>query len=127
MDEGERSSLLQKSRPELLAHGRLREGLLAYLPAFSALRLAALGSTTALNFAPGTNLGTVEAGILSAAPVAGFLPVRAARLADLKVPKPTSCTALAAVLDGPYPSATIEPGGVSCNANRSPTPGSVTM
>lgn len=51
----------------------------AYLPAFSALRLATLGSTTALNFAPATNLGTMAAGILRAAPVAGFLPVRAAR------------------------------------------------
>lgn len=61
-----------------------------YLPAFSALRFAALGSTTALNLAPATKRGTVVAGIFSAAPVAGFLPVRAARLADLNVPKPTS-------------------------------------
>lgn len=57
-------------------------------PALSALRLAALGSTTALNLAPRTNLGTVLAGIFSAAPVDGFLPVRAPRLADLEVPHP---------------------------------------
>ena len=49
-----------------------------YFPALSALRLAALGSTTALNLAPATNFGTVLAGIFSAAPVDGFLPVRAA-------------------------------------------------
>src|SRR3989344_210935 len=76
------------------SHQQRHRSKRAYLPAFSALRLAALGSTTALNFAPGTNLGTVDAGIFRAAPVAGFLPVRAARLADLNVPKPTSCTAL---------------------------------
>src|SRR5690606_34427247 len=75
------------SRPEKNA------AYLPALPALSALRLAALGSTTALNFAPATNFGTVVAGIFRAAPVDGFLPVRAARLADLKVPKPTSCTA----------------------------------
>ena len=43
-----------------------------YLPAFSALRLAAFGSTTALNLAPATKRGTVVAGIFSAAPVEGF-------------------------------------------------------
>lgn len=56
----------------------------------AALRLAALWSTTALELAPGTNLGTVVAGILSVAPVGGLLPVRAARLTDLKAPKPIS-------------------------------------
>src|SRR3989344_754709 len=43
------------------SHQQRHRSKRAYLPAFSALRLAALGSTTALNFAPGTNLGTVEA------------------------------------------------------------------
>src|SRR5690606_30966005 len=64
-----------------------------YLPAFSARRLAALGSTASLNLAPATNLGSVVAGILILSPVAGFLPARAARLTALKVPKPTSWTA----------------------------------
>ncbi|MNL40936.1 hypothetical protein D3C87_1633170 [compost metagenome] len=71
----------------LLGVGLLRR---TYFAALSALRFAALGSTTALNLAPATNFGTVLAGIFSAAPVDGFLPVRAARLADLKVPNPTS-------------------------------------
>jgi len=65
---------------------------LAYLVALSALRFAAFGSTAALNLAPATNFGTVVAGIFRAAPVAGFLPVRAVRFVALKVPKPTSCT-----------------------------------
>ena len=79
----------QRQEPVAVCFGSDRERC-TYFPALSALRLAALGSTTALNFAPATNFGTVLAGILSAAPVDGFLPVRAARLADLKVPKPTS-------------------------------------
>ena len=80
----------KKPSPAGHASSSARPGWLDYLPAFSALRLAALGSTTALNLAPGTNFGTVDAGIFRVAPVAGFLPVRAARLVDLKVPKPTS-------------------------------------
>src|ERR1035437_5834312 len=65
----------------------------AYLAAaFAALRAAPLGSTAALNFEPAVNFGTVVAAIFSAAPVLGFLPVRAARLTDLKVPNPTRVT-----------------------------------
>jgi hypothetical protein len=45
---------------------------LADFPAFSALRLAALGSTAALNLAPATNFGNVLAGIFRVAPVDGF-------------------------------------------------------
>src|SRR5450830_1281603 len=60
--------------------------------AFAFFLAAALGSTAALNFEPAVNLGTVPAGILSAAPVLGFLPTRAARLTDLKVPNPTRVT-----------------------------------
>src|SRR5574343_274385 len=56
---------------------------------FAAVFLAA---TAALNAVPAVNFGTVVAGIFSVAPVFGFLPVRAARLADLKVPKPTRVT-----------------------------------
>ena len=51
----------------------------------SASRFVALGTTKALNFAPGTNFGTVDAGIFSAAPVYGFFTLRvAAGFADLK-------------------------------------------
>ena len=39
-----------------------------YLVALSALRLAALGSTTALNLAPAVNLGKVVAAIFMASP-----------------------------------------------------------
>ena len=42
-----------------------------------------------LNCLPATNFGWTEAGIWIVAPVAGLRPVRASRLADLKVPKPT--------------------------------------
>src|SRR5574343_630760 len=51
-----------------------------------------LAATDALKAVPAVNFGTVVAGILSVAPVFGFLPVRAARLAALKVPKPTRVT-----------------------------------
>lgn len=61
-----------------------------YFPALSALRLAALRSTTALNLVPATNLGTLLAGSFSAAPVDGFLSIRAARLANMKVQKPAN-------------------------------------
>src|SRR5690606_3665935 len=60
--------------------------------AFSALRLAALGSTAALKAAPGTNFGTFWAAILIFSPACGLKPVRAARATCLKVPKPTSDT-----------------------------------
>ena len=39
---------------------------------FAALRRAAFGSTAALNAAPATNFGTVEAGILIAFPARGL-------------------------------------------------------
>jgi len=42
--------------------------------------------TAALKAAPAENWGTVAAAILMAAPVRGFLPVRAARFAALNVP-----------------------------------------
>jgi len=45
-----------------------------------------------LNALPGLKAGALEAGISMVAPVAGFLPVRAARSFTSKVPKPTSCT-----------------------------------
>src|SRR5450830_2138576 len=60
--------------------------------AFAFFLAAAFGSTAALNFEPAVNLGTVPARILRAAPVLGFLPMRAARFTDLNVPKPTSVT-----------------------------------
>jgi hypothetical protein len=41
---------------------------------------------------PALNTGTFFAAILSAAPVWGFLPVRAFRLFTLNVPNPTSAT-----------------------------------
>ena len=44
--------------------------------------------TAALKAAPAENLGTVAAAIFKGSPVRGFLPLRAARLAALKVPKP---------------------------------------
>ena len=50
------------------------------------------GATAALKAVPAVNFGTVVAGIFSVAPVFGFLPVRAARSADLNVPKPTRVT-----------------------------------
>ena len=51
-----------------------------------------LPDTASLKPDPALNFGTVVAAILIVAPVLGFLPVRAARLADLKVPKPTRVT-----------------------------------
>ena len=54
--------------------------------------LAFLPATAVLKVAPAVKRGTVEAAILMAAPVAGLRPVRAARLEDLKVPKPTRVT-----------------------------------
>ena len=56
-------SHFNKNRPKKRADGSLIS-LTTYLPALSTLRLAALRSTTALNFAPATSLGTVDAGML---------------------------------------------------------------
>lgn len=49
-------------------------------------------ATAALKPAPGVNFGTVVAAIFSASPVRGFLPLRAAHLTALKVPKPIRVT-----------------------------------
>lgn len=53
---------------------------------------AFLPATAALKPAPAVKRGTVVAAILISLPVAGLRPVRAARLDDLKVPKPTRVT-----------------------------------
>src|SRR5574340_1084653 len=53
---------------------------------------AFLPATAALKPAPAVKRGTVDAAILISAPVCGLRPVRAARLEDLKVPKPTRVT-----------------------------------
>src|SRR5512135_2623015 len=53
---------------------------------------AFLPATAALKPAPAVKRGTVVAAILISLPVCGLRPVRAARLADLKVPKPTRVT-----------------------------------
>src|SRR5437879_2817785 len=47
---------------------------------FAALRFAAFGSTASLKPAPGTNFGTLPAGILIFVPLLGLNPARAARL-----------------------------------------------
>lgn len=57
------------------------------------------GATAALKPAPALKVGTVVAAIFSASPVLGFLPVRAARLDALKVPKPISATSLPLATD----------------------------
>ena len=54
--------------------------------------LAFLPATAVLKVAPAVNFGEVDAAIFRAAPVPGLRPVRAARLTDLKVPKPTRVT-----------------------------------
>ena len=48
--------------------------------------------TTSFNALPAVNLGTFFALILISFPVWGLRPVRAARLATLKVPNPTMVT-----------------------------------
>src|SRR5512139_1608046 len=53
---------------------------------------AFLPATAVLKPAPAVKRGTVEAATLITAPVCGLRPVRAARLDDLKVPKPTRVT-----------------------------------
>src|SRR5512143_1300787 len=53
---------------------------------------AFLPATAVLKPAPAVKRGTVDAEILISAPVCGLRPVRAARLDDLKVPKPTRVT-----------------------------------
>jgi hypothetical protein len=53
---------------------------------------AFLPATAVLKPTPAVKRGTVVAAILSSAPVCGLRPVRAARLDDLKVPKPTRVT-----------------------------------
>ena len=61
-------------------------------PARDGLSRACYHCTESLNALPGLKAGALEAGISMVAPVAGFLPVRAARSFTSKVPKPSSCT-----------------------------------
>src|SRR5690606_17237328 len=51
-----------------------------------------LGFTAALSVAPAEKRGVLEAAILIASPVAGLRPLRAARFATEKVPKPVMPT-----------------------------------
>lgn len=62
------------------------------LRGFPALFRTPLPNTASRNSPPGRNIGVLVAGIFTASPVCGFLPVRGARLLRSNVPNPDSET-----------------------------------
>src|SRR3569832_947285 len=82
----------ERRRPVLIAGRAPRWAVPSPLVLHHFFFAAFLFATAVLKTAPAVKRGTVDAAILISAPVCGLRPVRAARLDDLKVPKPTRVT-----------------------------------